>query len=116
MDITRGGADVVVPPRPNTYMPFGNGAHSCPGSELAKLEMLVLLHHLTIKYSLHAYMHATPFESTVVYSYVLVLRAKAKYYSEVFPDYWPLEFREGRRDLATFLFFASKYVVILVFV
>ncbi|XAR60631.1 (+)-abscisic acid 8'-hydroxylase [Bertholletia excelsa] len=39
-----------VPPRPNTYMPFGNGVHSCPGSELAKLEMLVLLHHLTTNY------------------------------------------------------------------
>ncbi|XP_022155105.1 abscisic acid 8'-hydroxylase 2 [Momordica charantia] len=39
-----------VPPRPNTYLPFGNGVHSCPGSELAKLEMLVLLHHLTITY------------------------------------------------------------------
>ncbi|KAI9081890.1 hypothetical protein K1719_036152 [Acacia pycnantha] len=39
-----------VPPRPNTYMPFGNGVHSCPGSELAKLEILVLLHHLTISY------------------------------------------------------------------
>ncbi|KAI4334544.1 hypothetical protein L6164_019224 [Bauhinia variegata] len=39
-----------VPPRPNTYMPFGNGIHSCPGSELAKLEVLVLLHHLTISY------------------------------------------------------------------
>ncbi|XVF68809.1 hypothetical protein PTKIN_Ptkin11bG0030800 [Pterospermum kingtungense] len=39
-----------VPPRPNTFMPFGNGVHSCPGSELAKLEMLVLLHHLTTKY------------------------------------------------------------------
>ncbi|KAJ0912036.1 putative (+)-abscisic acid 8'-hydroxylase [Helianthus annuus] len=36
-----------VAPRPNTYMPFGKGAHSCPGSELAKLEMLVFLHHLT---------------------------------------------------------------------
>ncbi|XP_058109600.1 abscisic acid 8'-hydroxylase 2-like isoform X2 [Magnolia sinica] len=39
-----------VAPRPNTFMPFGNGVHSCPGSELAKLEMLVLLHHLTTKY------------------------------------------------------------------
>ncbi|XWS71671.1 hypothetical protein CRYUN_Cryun03dG0158500 [Craigia yunnanensis] len=39
-----------VPPRPNTFMPFGNGVHSCPGSELAKLEMLVLLHHLTTSY------------------------------------------------------------------
>ncbi|XP_072959775.1 abscisic acid 8'-hydroxylase 1-like [Typha angustifolia] len=39
-----------VAPKPNTFMPFGSGAHSCPGNELAKLEMLVLLHHLTTKY------------------------------------------------------------------
>ncbi|KAF5200407.1 Abscisic acid 8'-hydroxylase [Thalictrum thalictroides] len=39
-----------VPPKPNTYMPFGNGTHACPGNELAKLEILVLLHHLTTKY------------------------------------------------------------------
>nr|AJO53630.1 ABA 8'-hydroxylase 3 [Pyrus pyrifolia] len=39
-----------VPPRPNTFMPFGNGVHSCPGSGLAKLEMLILLHHLTTAY------------------------------------------------------------------
>ncbi|KAB1225921.1 Abscisic acid 8'-hydroxylase 2 [Morella rubra] len=39
-----------VPPRPNTYLPFGNGVHACPGSELAKLEMLILLHHLTTSY------------------------------------------------------------------
>jgi (+)-abscisic acid 8'-hydroxylase len=39
-----------VPPKPNTFMPFGNGTHSCPGNELAKLEILVLLHHLTTKY------------------------------------------------------------------
>ncbi|KAH7298517.1 hypothetical protein KP509_25G047600 [Ceratopteris richardii] len=39
-----------VPPKPNTFMPFGAGAHSCPGSEFAKLEMLVLIHHLTTKF------------------------------------------------------------------
>ncbi|GAB4857974.1 hypothetical protein Ancab_015878 [Ancistrocladus abbreviatus] len=37
-------------PKPNTFLPFGNGVHSCPGNELAKLEILVLLHHLTTKY------------------------------------------------------------------
>ncbi|XP_051129333.1 abscisic acid 8'-hydroxylase CYP707A2-like [Andrographis paniculata] len=39
-----------VSPRPNTFLPFGSGPHSCPGNELAKLEILVLLHHLTTKY------------------------------------------------------------------
>ncbi|XP_059442976.1 abscisic acid 8'-hydroxylase CYP707A2-like [Corylus avellana] len=39
-----------VTPKPNTFVPFGNGTHSCPGNELAKLEILVLLHHLTTKY------------------------------------------------------------------
>nr|XP_043608026.1 abscisic acid 8'-hydroxylase CYP707A2-like [Erigeron canadensis] len=39
-----------VAPKPNTFMPFGNGIHSCPGNELAKLEILVLIHHLTTKY------------------------------------------------------------------
>ncbi|KAG6588660.1 Abscisic acid 8'-hydroxylase 4, partial [Cucurbita argyrosperma subsp. sororia] len=39
-----------VAPRPNTFMPFGNGVHSCPGNELAKLEILVLLHHLITKF------------------------------------------------------------------
>ncbi|KAI7729102.1 hypothetical protein M8C21_019440 [Ambrosia artemisiifolia] len=38
------------PPKPFTYMPFGSGMHACPGNELAKLEMLVLLHHLLTKY------------------------------------------------------------------
>ncbi|KAK1347096.1 Abscisic acid 8'-hydroxylase 4 [Heracleum sosnowskyi] len=32
--------------KPNTYMPFGNGTHACPGNEVAKLEMLILIHHL----------------------------------------------------------------------
>lgn len=39
-----------VAPKPNTFMPFGNGTHSCPGNELAKLEILVIVHHLTTKY------------------------------------------------------------------
>ncbi|XP_022972445.1 abscisic acid 8'-hydroxylase 4-like [Cucurbita maxima] len=39
-----------VAPRPNTFMPFGNGVHSCPGNELAKLEILILLHHLVTKF------------------------------------------------------------------
>ncbi|OAY72287.1 Abscisic acid 8'-hydroxylase 3 [Ananas comosus] len=39
-----------VAPKPNTYMPFGNGNHACPGNELAKLEMLVLIHNLVTKY------------------------------------------------------------------
>jgi (+)-abscisic acid 8'-hydroxylase len=41
---------VQVAPKPNTFLPFGNGTHSCPGNELAKLEMLVLFHHLATKY------------------------------------------------------------------
>ncbi|GER30318.1 cytochrome P450 [Striga asiatica] len=40
-----------VAPKPNTFMPFGNGSHACPGNELAKLEILVLLHHLTTKWT-----------------------------------------------------------------
>ncbi|XP_057953137.1 abscisic acid 8'-hydroxylase 2 [Malania oleifera] len=36
--------------RPNTYMPFGKGVHSCPGSDLARLEILIFLHHLTTSY------------------------------------------------------------------
>ncbi|WJX94000.1 (+)-abscisic acid 8'-hydroxylase [Trifolium repens] len=39
-----------VSPKPNTFMPFGNGTHACPGNELAKLEILVFVHHLTTKY------------------------------------------------------------------
>ncbi|KAG2239705.1 hypothetical protein Bca4012_023601 [Brassica carinata] len=39
-----------VAPKPNTFMPFGNGTHSCPGNELAKLEISIMIHHLTTKY------------------------------------------------------------------
>ncbi|KAK1389397.1 Abscisic acid 8'-hydroxylase 4 [Heracleum sosnowskyi] len=38
------------PPKPNTFMPFGSGVHACPGNELAKLEMLVMIHHLVTKF------------------------------------------------------------------
>ncbi|CAH1434591.1 unnamed protein product [Lactuca virosa] len=39
-----------VAPKPNTFMPFGSGVHACPGNELAKLEMLIMIHHLVTKY------------------------------------------------------------------
>lgn len=39
--------DVV---RPNTFMPFGSGVHACPGNELAKLEMHVMIHHLASQF------------------------------------------------------------------
>ena len=34
----------------NNLMPFGGGVRLCPGSELARLEMAVFLHHLILKY------------------------------------------------------------------
>ncbi|MQL93491.1 hypothetical protein Taro_026140 [Colocasia esculenta] len=40
----------MTSPKPNTFLPFGNGVHACPGNELAKLEMLILVHHLVTKY------------------------------------------------------------------
>ncbi|KAI4321032.1 hypothetical protein MLD38_034455 [Melastoma candidum] len=40
-----------VSPKPYTFMPFGVGVHSCPGNELAKLEIMVLVHHLVTKFS-----------------------------------------------------------------
>ncbi|KAI4321517.1 hypothetical protein MLD38_034887 [Melastoma candidum] len=39
-----------VSPKPYTFMPFGNGVHCCPGNELAKLEILTLIHHLVTKF------------------------------------------------------------------
>lgn len=39
-----------VTPKPNTFIPFGKGVHACPGNELAKLEMLILIHHLVTKF------------------------------------------------------------------
>ncbi|KAE8652090.1 hypothetical protein Csa_023987, partial [Cucumis sativus] len=39
-----------VAPRPNTFMPFGSGVHACPGNELAKLEILIMIHHLVTNF------------------------------------------------------------------
>ncbi|GMY28674.1 abscisic acid 8'-hydroxylase CYP707A1-like [Fagus crenata] len=39
-----------VAPKPNTFMPFGSGVHACPGNELAKMEMLIVIHHLVTKF------------------------------------------------------------------
>ncbi|XVE66834.1 hypothetical protein DITRI_Ditri08aG0111500 [Diplodiscus trichospermus] len=39
-----------VAPKPNTFMPFGYGVHACPGNELAKLEAVILIHHLVTKF------------------------------------------------------------------
>ncbi|KAJ7967459.1 Abscisic acid 8'-hydroxylase [Quillaja saponaria] len=39
-----------VPPKPNTFLAFGNGVHACPGNELAKLEILIFIHHLVTKF------------------------------------------------------------------
>ncbi|XP_050227056.1 abscisic acid 8'-hydroxylase CYP707A1-like [Mercurialis annua] len=39
-----------VAPKPNTFLPFGSGVHACPGNELAKLEMLIITHHLATKF------------------------------------------------------------------
>lgn len=34
----------------NNFMPFGGGTRLCAGSDLAKLEMAVFIHHLVLNY------------------------------------------------------------------
>ncbi|KAK1439134.1 hypothetical protein QVD17_04949 [Tagetes erecta] len=40
----------AIPTSPNNFMPFGGGPRLCTGSELAKLEMAIFIHHLVLKY------------------------------------------------------------------
>ena len=54
------GVYMQVSPKPNTFMPFGSGVHACPGNELAKLEMLVLVHHLVSKFRYCGNLKITP--------------------------------------------------------
>lgn len=35
---------------PQQLMPFGKGERICPGAELARLEMMVFLHHLILQW------------------------------------------------------------------
>lgn len=37
-------------PAPYTYMPFGGGQKTCIGNEFARIEMLIFLHHVVLKY------------------------------------------------------------------
>ncbi|XP_050204900.1 abscisic acid 8'-hydroxylase 4-like [Mercurialis annua] len=39
-----------VGPKANSFMPFGNGVHACPGNEVARLEIIILIHHLITKF------------------------------------------------------------------
>ncbi|MCO5552694.1 hypothetical protein L7F22_006211 [Adiantum nelumboides] len=38
-------------PAPYTFVPFGGGSRMCPGNEFARMEALILLHHLVIRFS-----------------------------------------------------------------
>ncbi|KAI5569081.1 hypothetical protein BDE02_12G054700 [Populus trichocarpa] len=38
------------PARPGTYQVFGNGSRICPGNKLARLQLALFLHHLSIGY------------------------------------------------------------------
>lgn len=50
----------------NNFMPFGGGSRYCAGSELAKVEMAVFIHHLILNYDWELLEGDEPF----VYPYV----------------------------------------------
>lgn len=37
-------------PMPFTFIPFGGGPRMCPGSEFARLEILIFMHHLVTNF------------------------------------------------------------------
>jgi ent-kaurenoic acid hydroxylase len=41
-----------------SFLPFGLGSKICPGSDLAKLEITIFLHHFLLNYRL---IHLLPF-------------------------------------------------------
>ncbi|KAH9544170.1 hypothetical protein CY35_13G104300 [Sphagnum magellanicum] len=57
-----------IGPQPFTYLPFGGGPRMCPGSEFARIEMVVFLHHLVLNYEWsmidpHEQMTMSPFHT-----------------------------------------------------
>ncbi|KAH1205236.1 Abscisic acid 8'-hydroxylase 1 [Glycine max] len=48
-----------VAPKPNTFMPFGNGTRACPGNELANLEILVVFDRCKKWDSIWPFCHST---------------------------------------------------------
>ncbi|CAK9143386.1 unnamed protein product [Ilex paraguariensis] len=47
-------------PKAGTYLPFGAGSRTCPGNDLAKLEIAVFLHYFLLNYKLERLNPACP--------------------------------------------------------
>ncbi|XP_073268935.1 ent-kaurenoic acid oxidase 1-like [Populus alba] len=41
---------IKEPARPGTHQVFGNGSRICPGNMLARLQLALFLHHLSVGY------------------------------------------------------------------
>lgn len=68
-------------------MPFGSGVHACPGNELAKLEMLVLIHHLVSKFR---YLELRCWDVYIyIYIYLLLIICRWEVKSESGTEYDP---------------------------